>query len=254
MFENVTSTGIHQNVTAILSGRRDIQGKSVIDLACGDGRTTYLLRNFGATVTPYDILPESYKLSDKAKYANTNESLPIESESADIVILQEVIEHLPNQLFALQEIYRVLKNGGELFLTTPNRSCLVSKLAFMCFESEHLRGTPVSAVDSVWGQDETGTKKYYGHLFLIGIQQLRTLAMVAGFKSIEVKRSDLSTSSLWLMLPFYPIILLVSLFALGQHFRKSEQTESRAEKLRQFWLNINPKYLTSKYLIAYLVK
>lgn len=109
MFENVTSTGIHQNVTAILSGRRDIQGKSVIDLACGDGRTTYLLRNFGATVTPYDILPESYKLSDKAKYANTNESLPIESESADIVILQEVIEHLPNQLFALQEIYRVLK-------------------------------------------------------------------------------------------------------------------------------------------------
>ena len=78
--------------------------------------------------------------------------------------------------------------------------------------------------------------------------------MVAGFKSIEVKRSDLSTSSLWLMLPFYPIILLVSLFALGQHFRKSEQTESRAEKLRQFWLNINPKYLTSKYLIAYLVK
>ena len=254
MFENATAEGIHQNVSAILSGRGDIRGKFVIDLACGDGRSTYLLRNLGATVAPYDILPESYKLSDKAKYANTNEPLPIDSKSADLVILQEVIEHLPNQLFALQEIYRVLKNGGELFLTTPNRSCLVSKLAFMCFESEHLRGTPVSAVESVWGQDETGEKKYYAHLFLIGIQQLRTLAMVAGFKSIEMKRSNISTSSLWLMPLFYPVILLVSLFALGQCFRKSKQSARRREKLSQFWLNINPKNMTSKYLIAYLVK
>lgn len=254
MFEQAAATGIHKNVTDILSCRTDIAGKHVIDLACGDGRTTYLLRSLGATVSPYDILPESYKLEDKARFADFNDPLPIDSESADMVILQEVMEHLPNQLFALQEICRVLKNGGELFLTTPNRSCLVSKFAFLCFESEHLRGTPISAMDSVWGEDETGANKYYAHLFLIGIQQLRTLAMVAGFKSIEVMRSDTSSSSLWLMIPFYPAILLVSTWSLAQYFRKNKHPELRAEKLRQFRLNINPKNLTSKYLIARLVK
>ena len=51
-------------------------------------------------------------------------------------------------------------------------------------------------------------KKYYGHLFLIGAQQLRALALIAGFKSIEVKRTDISRSSAALMLVFYPLILL----------------------------------------------
>ena len=175
------------------------------------------------------------------------------------MILQEVIEHLPDQLFALQEIYRVLKPGGELFLTTPSRSSLVARLSYLCFESEVLKGTPWGCVDGVWGRDDSGERSYYGHLFLIGVQQLRALALIAGFRSIEVKRTDLSRSSVALMPLFYPLILLVSLRATYRDWRKypddpARRARYRNEKLEQLKININPWNLTNKYFIAVLRK
>lgn len=252
--------GVFANAAKILLQRDDLEGKVVIDLACGDGRTTYLLRTKGALVSPYDIFPESCKLlADRPQFADVGETLPIPDESADLVILQEVIEHLPNQLFALQEICRVLKPGGELFLTTPNKSSLVAKLSYLCFESEVLKGTPWGSVDGVWGSDDSGTKKYYGHLFLIGVQQLRALSLIAGFKSIEVKRSDRSRSSVVLMLIFYPVILLASLRAVYRDWRKypddlERRDRYRKEKLEQLKINISPWNLTNKHFIAVLKK
>ena len=260
IFNDALKKGVFANAAKILLKRDDLEGKVIIDLACGDGRTTYLLRTKGALVSPYDIFPESCKLlDDRPQFADVGEILPIPDESADMVILQEVIEHLPNQLFALQEICRVLRPGGELFLTTPNKSSLVAKLSYLCFESEVLKGTPWGSVDGVWGTDDSGAKKYYGHLFLIGVQQLRALGLIAGFKSIEVKRTDRSRSSVALMLIFYPIILLVSLRAVYRDRRKYpddlvHRTKYRKEILEQLKININPWNLTNKHFIAIIRK
>lgn len=260
IFNDALKKGVFANAAKILLKRDDLEGKVIIDLACGDGRTTYLLRTKGALVSPYDIFPKSCKLlDDDPQFADVGEILPIPDESADMVILQEVIEHLPNQLFALQEICRVLKPGGELFLTTPSKSSLVAKLSYLCFESEVLKGTPWGSVDGIWGHADSGTKKYYGHLFLIGVQQLRALGLVAGFKSIEIKRADLSRSSAALMLMFYPIILLVSLRAVYRDWRKYpddlvHRTNYRKEKLEQLKINISPWNLTNKFFIAVLRK
>ncbi|MCA8037882.1 class I SAM-dependent methyltransferase [Burkholderia arboris] len=237
----------------ILRQRTDLEGKVVVDLACGDGRTTHLLRELGAHVKPFDIMPEVYSLDgEPPAYADVMDSLPIESESVDMVVLQEVIEHLPNHLFALQEINRVLKAGGELFITTPNRSAFVSKLAFLAFESEHLRGMPAGEQDSVWGQ--RGTRKYYGHLFLIGVQQLRTLSLMAGFKSIRVHESRVSSSSAVLMILLYPIVALIGAHSYFRARRKAKCDLARAERTEQLRLNMNPRVLINKYLIASLVK
>lgn len=252
VFEQEITAGIGKNVDKILKARLDLQGKTIVDLACGDGRTTFILRNLGANVMPYDIMPEYCKLDGGAKYADIMEGLPIDSESVDMVVLQEVIEHLPNHLSALQEICRILKPGGELFLTTPNRSSMVSKLAYLCFESEILRGTPASAMESVWG--EADERKYYGHLFLIGAQQLRTLSMLAGFSSMEIHRSEKSTSSQWLMAPFYPALYAVSYRAYRRAMRKSKCPIYAREKRDQFKLNVNGRVLTNKFLIASLRK
>jgi ubiquinone/menaquinone biosynthesis C-methylase UbiE len=48
------------------------------------------------------------------------ETLPLESASFNWVLLSEVIEHLADPLVLVNEIYRVLKPGGFLYLTTPN--------------------------------------------------------------------------------------------------------------------------------------
>lgn len=260
VFKEALKKGVFANAAKILLKRDDLEGKLVVDLACGDGRTTYLLRTKGAIVSPYDIYPESCKLlADRPRFADVGEVLPIPDESADMVILQEVIEHLPNQLFVLQEICRILKPGGELFLTTPSKSSLAAKLAYLCFESESLKGTPWGSVEGIWGRDDTGRRIYYGHLFLIGVQQLRTLGLIAGFKSIAIKRTDISRSSVGLMFIFYPIILLVSLRAMYRDRRKYpddivKRAEYRKENLEQFKININPWNLTNKYFIAILQK
>lgn len=49
-------------------------------------------------------------------------NLPVEDNCADIIILFDLIEHVPKgtEQSVLEEVGRVLKNGGLLFLSTPN--------------------------------------------------------------------------------------------------------------------------------------
>ena len=51
--------------------------------------------------------------------ADINKDIPMDSDSVDVVILTEVLEHLRNPVRAMEELYRVLKPGGRLVLTTP---------------------------------------------------------------------------------------------------------------------------------------
>ena len=55
---------------------------------------------------------------------------PFKSEVFDLIYFTEVIEHLPNgsEQLALREIYRMLKKGGTLILTTPHDNRLFTVL------------------------------------------------------------------------------------------------------------------------------
>jgi SAM-dependent methyltransferase len=46
-------------------------------------------------------------------------------ESIDVAVSSHVIEHVPDDLRALDELYTVLRPGGVAILTTPNRKRLV---------------------------------------------------------------------------------------------------------------------------------
>jgi ubiquinone/menaquinone biosynthesis C-methylase UbiE len=56
--------------------------------------------------------------------------LPVKSGHADIATLFDVIEHVPvgTEPQALNEVYRILKPKGLLFLTTPNSTLLMNTL------------------------------------------------------------------------------------------------------------------------------
>jgi 2-polyprenyl-3-methyl-5-hydroxy-6-metoxy-1,4-benzoquinol methylase len=45
---------------------------------------------------------------------------PFEPASFDVVMMTELIEHLPHPLPYLEQAHRLLRTGGELYLTTPN--------------------------------------------------------------------------------------------------------------------------------------
>ena len=74
-----------------------------------------------------DILADRY--TDTCRKLNLNvrqcnfetERLPFEDESFDMVLLNEVFEHLRIDLiFTFSELYRVLRPGGVLTISTPN--------------------------------------------------------------------------------------------------------------------------------------
>lgn len=53
--------------------------------------------------------------------ADAEDLRPLLSNSLDFVIACHVLEHLPNPLKALMEIWRVLKPGGILYLSVPDK-------------------------------------------------------------------------------------------------------------------------------------
>jgi SAM-dependent methyltransferase len=48
------------------------------------------------------------------------ESMPIRKAAVDLVFCSEVLEHVHHPDMFLAELRRVLRSGGDLFLTTPN--------------------------------------------------------------------------------------------------------------------------------------
>ena len=46
-------------------------------------------------------------------------SIPVDDSRFDVVLLTEVLEHLPEPLLALKELNRILRKGGCLYLTAP---------------------------------------------------------------------------------------------------------------------------------------
>lgn len=253
-FNGTNLTGVHKNASALFSKRTNWSGKNVIDLCCGDGISTMILKKLGAKVSSYELIPEHSLLEEKPMYANILKPLPIPDQSADVVIFQEVIEHIPNQLQAFQEIYRILKPGGELFLTTPSKSSLQGRLAFLTFESENSKFTAWGSVDGVWGHNEDG-EKYFGHLFLIGIQQINALGKIVGFNKTVVHKTELSKTSIVLLPLLYPVIFIFSLRALYRDLRKApKESPYYNEKLEQFKMNISLNTLLSKFTFVSLYK
>jgi len=82
----------------------------VIDLGCGDKHLQTAVEKRGF----------SYKGFDIADLNLERDKLPLSDNSVDIVISLAVIEHISNPEIYLSEIYRVLKLGGLVYLSTPN--------------------------------------------------------------------------------------------------------------------------------------
>ena len=98
--------------------------EKILDIGCGFGYIMWLLEieNYTGLDISEKVLKIARKLFKKPKFVQgTVERMPFRKENFDIIIFTEVIEHLPNPKKAISEIYRVMRSGGTLFITTPNK-------------------------------------------------------------------------------------------------------------------------------------
>ena len=238
----------------LTSQKDDLKDKVVIDIPAGSGHSTKILQNLGARVEPYDLFPAFFDVDGlECKEADLSKELPIKNNYADYILCQEGIEHMPNQLHMLRELNRILKRGGTLLLTTPSYSQLRSRISYFFSESEYFyKIMPPNEIDSIWfSNNNKNNDIYFGHIFFIGLQKIRVLARIAGFKIKKIHHLRINHTSFLLLLFFYPFIFLVNLFAYLRAMNKKEDIDKEEKRKvygEIFKLSIDPRILVDGHL------
>lgn len=107
-----------------------IQNRSVADLACGEGYGSALMASVAGQVTGMDLNQEVVSKA-QTKYANLdNLSLKsgnilhtgLDDASFDVLVSFETLEHLAEHDQLITEFRRLLKPGGVLVISTPDKS------------------------------------------------------------------------------------------------------------------------------------
>jgi len=104
------------------------EGKTVLDVSCGEGYGTYILSQGAQSVIGVDISKETIAAA-KEKYSQDNitflesdaATIPLDDNSMDVVVSFETIEHLADHDAFFSEIKRVLKEDGVAFISSPNK-------------------------------------------------------------------------------------------------------------------------------------
>ncbi|MBD3410533.1 MAG: methyltransferase domain-containing protein [Ignavibacteriales bacterium] len=112
----------------ILDALPDPNGTRLIDLGCGAGGYTLALLELGLDATGVEIddaKVEEFRRrapdrADRVTLADLADA-PFPDASFDAALLNEVIEHAPDERAALAEARRLLKPGGTLIVFAPNR-------------------------------------------------------------------------------------------------------------------------------------
>ncbi len=124
---------IHQRLLKAYVLAEDHVRGDVLEVGCGEGRGIDLMLPKAKSYTALDKI-EPIIASLKKKYpqgkfisGNIPPFTDLQDNSFDRVFSFQVIEHIDNDRLFLKEIHRVLKPGGEAFLTTPNRPMSLSR-------------------------------------------------------------------------------------------------------------------------------
>lgn len=102
-----------------------VRGRLVLDAGCGVGGLTRALTAAGARVIALDIGPqlaaETRRRCRCEAVVGSLTALCFPSGAFDAVLSSEAVEHTPDPEASVLELYRVVKPGGRLVLSTPNR-------------------------------------------------------------------------------------------------------------------------------------
>jgi len=96
----------------------------ILENGCGVGMYVEHLSPFGSKVIglEYDFERAAEARRNSPQIINAaGESLPLPSETFDLILSHEVLEHVQDDRLAIREMVRVLKPGGRAVIFSPNR-------------------------------------------------------------------------------------------------------------------------------------
>lgn len=108
-----------------IAPRVSLVNKRILDAGCGYGAFSARLAKNSRFLCSSDIVPELVKITVQrtGRVGTVLDAvrLPFADNSFDLVISSEMVEHIEHPQAVVCELVRVIKPGGYLVLTTPNK-------------------------------------------------------------------------------------------------------------------------------------
>lgn len=184
---------ILQHLNKIAPSATDLK---ILNVGAATGNTSVLLQKFGK-VTSIEYDKDCYEFTKQKLgieiYNASATDLPFENNSFDLVCCFDVIEHIENDQLAVNEMNRVCKPNGILFLTVP---------AFMQLWSthdevnHHFRRYTLSQILQLFSQlkGDVIRKTYFCAFLFLPLYVFRKLKnLLTNKKSEKEKTSDFAT-------------------------------------------------------------
>jgi ubiquinone/menaquinone biosynthesis C-methylase UbiE len=185
-----------------------VHGK-YLDIGAGHGRLMRLLaREFKLEPTACDYTSDLMRVQGiRVDVVDLNtDALPYRDAAFDLITCTEVVEHVERYRHTFREIFRILKPGGTLIVTTPNVLNLRSRIRYLLFGFFSLFG-PLTFRES---------QRYLtgGHINPVSYFYMAHALSDAGFADISVSIDKRQRGSMgWLILLWLPLKFF-SLWAL----------------------------------------
>lgn len=189
--------------------------QSALDLGCGPGiRDLRLLREMGVTVLVGIDAGQKPDPSVRRDSINCicadidSNYLPAADESFDLVIIDNVIEHMYDPRRVLGECIRVLRKGGVLAVMTPNQARLINRLRLILGKSVYYpldiwMGDRQEHIRKRWGM------VFAGHIREYTVDELKRMLNLVGFDVVSVNLYPAARPSLRLEMSRSRAILMM---------------------------------------------
>lgn len=191
--------------------------KRILDIGCGDGSFSVRLKNYSQEVYGLDIAKQAVKIAQKKgikayQLDVENQKLPFKANFFEALYCGEILEHLFNPDYLLDEVHRVLKPGGLLVVTTPNLSWWLNRLVLLFGFQPYL--TEVSLKYNL-GKFKPDSNQVAGHIRAFTYKALKELLKIHHFEILKILNNDVAKS-----LPF-PVNLLEKGFSFWPNLNHS---------------------------------
>ena len=138
-FEEQVSSGrrILLQLTELGVTRQELSGKRILEVGCGSGGILIPFTEIGAEVVGIDF-DDTYMAAGRKRGLNLVARSVYEFESDkkfDLIILKDVLEHLPDLDLVLQKLKSLLSETGKIYIQVPT----FEGLEFLGYKNDYLR-------------------------------------------------------------------------------------------------------------------